>query len=82
MNFMTKTQKGKSAMGYSTLKTLKVLALALVITFSSSALANNNPIKKVEPTSITETVSKLLKNPGFVLNKEAKALVSRFRKRE
>ena len=57
------------------MKTLKMLVLAVAIAFSSSVSANTNPIKKAEPNSITETVSKLLEKPDFQLNEDTKAMV-------
>lgn len=58
------------------MKTLKMLVLVVAITTSSVLSASTNPIEKNEPTSITETVGKLLKNPDFQLNEDVSALVN------
>ncbi|WP_298761078.1 hypothetical protein [uncultured Psychroserpens sp.] len=47
------------------MKTLKMLVLVVVITFSSALSASTDPIKTVEPNPVEETISKLLKNPSF-----------------
>ena len=60
------------------MKTLKMLVLVVAITFSSVISANTNPIKNAEPTSISKTVEKLLKNPSFQLNKDVEAIVNIF----
>ena len=60
------------------MKTLKVLVLVVTIAFSSVLAASTNPIKKGEPTTVSETVGELLKNPDFQLNKEVDAVVSIF----
>ena len=60
------------------MKTLKMLVLAVAITFSSVLTASTNPIDKAEPTSITQVVGELLKNPYFQLNEEVHAMVDVF----
>ena len=58
------------------MKTLKVLVLIVAFTFSGVVSANTNPeAKKAEPAVVTQTVGELLKNPGFEIKKEEKAMV-------
>lgn len=60
------------------MKTLKMLVLVVAITLSSVLSASTNPVEKAEPTTVTETVGDLLKNPDFQLEKDVKAIVDIF----
>ena len=60
------------------MKNLKVLVLVVAIAFSSVVSANTNPIKDLEPVSISKSVGKLLKNPDFQLDQEVNAVVDIF----
>ena len=60
------------------MKALKMLVLVVAITFSSAVSASENPIKKSEPATVSETVGELLKNPKFKLTEDVDAVVSIF----
>ncbi|MFT4610969.1 MAG: hypothetical protein ACJA1H_000680 [Glaciecola sp.] len=57
------------------MKTLKILALVLAITFSSSISASTNPLENDEPEKVTEIISELLKNPRIQFKTELSAMV-------
>lgn len=57
------------------MKTLKILALVLAITFSSAMSASTNSIEKTEPETVTSTISKLLKKPNVNFSKDMSAMV-------
>jgi hypothetical protein len=60
------------------MKKFKMFLLAAAITFSGAVLASENPTKKTESNSVSESVGELLKNPEFELNQNVDALVSIF----
>lgn len=57
------------------MKALKMFVLAVAITFSSVLSASTNPIKEVEPKTVTQTVGELLKNPDLQISSEVYAIV-------
>lgn len=58
------------------MKTLKMLLLIAIMTFSSTVSASTTPsVKADEPDLISKTVSKLLQNPYFKLNEDIQASV-------
>ena len=57
------------------MKTIKMLLLALAITFGSVVSANALTIEK-DPTSLNEKITKLLKNPSFDLEHGIQANVT------
>ncbi|MBC2845639.1 hypothetical protein [Winogradskyella flava] len=72
---MKKNQEHRNTNGIGASKTLKMLVLVVTIAFSSVLSASTNPVEKAEPTSVTETVGDLLKNPDFQLNEDIGAMV-------
>ena len=71
MNFLKKNHENKSVNIFDVSKTLKMLVLVAIITFSSTVSASTNLSEKVdEPNLISETVSKLLERPYFQLNED------------
>ncbi len=57
-------------------RTMKSIVLVALIAFSSVVSANTEPLKKAEPTLITQEVSELLKNPSFEVEKDMLANVT------
>lgn len=57
------------------MKTLKMLALIVAITFSSAISASTNSIDNADPKSMTETISELLKNPRIQFDTDVNAMV-------
>ncbi|WP_439151948.1 hypothetical protein [Winogradskyella sp.] len=57
------------------MKTLKMLVLVVAIAFSSVLAASTNPIEEAQPSTLTEAVGDLLKNPDFQLTKDVNAVV-------
>ena len=57
------------------MKTIKMLLLVLAITFGSVVSANTVSIEK-DPTSIKDKITKLLKNPNFIIEEEVIATVT------
>jgi len=75
MNVMKKNHEHRNTNGIGASKTLKMLVLVVTIAFSSVLSASTNLVEKAEPTSVTETVGDLLKNPDFQLNEDIGAMV-------
>ncbi len=75
MNVMKKNHEDRNTNGIGASKTLKMLVLVVTIAFSSVLSASTNPVEKAEPTSVTETVGNLLKNPDFQFNEDIGAMV-------
>ncbi|WP_282044313.1 hypothetical protein [Winogradskyella flava] len=72
---MKKNHEDRNTNGIGASKTLKMLVLVVTIAFSSVLSASTNPVEKAEPTSVTETVGNLLKNPDFQFNEDIGAMV-------
>lgn len=78
MNFLQKNHEHESVNRISVSKTLKSLVLVVAIAFSSVVSANTNPVKNLEPASISKSVGELLKNPDFQLSQDVNAVVDIF----
>ncbi len=61
--------------GIGTAKTIKMFLLAVAITFSSAIYASTSSVKE-EPTSLQEKITKLLKNPNFIVEEDVYASVT------
>ncbi len=57
------------------MKNLKVLAMALVLA-TGTTFATSNPLKIKKPTTITQEVGELLKNPAFKVTSDIAAKVT------
>lgn len=57
------------------MKTMKILLLAVVFTFSSVLTASTEPIKADPNTTISNEIGKLLKNPKFTVDQDLTAEV-------
>ena len=75
MDYFKKNHKNRSINRNGVRKTLKMFVLIFAIAFSTVLTASTNPVKDAEPTTVTETVGNLLKNPDFQLNNDVNAMV-------
>jgi hypothetical protein len=57
------------------MKTIKMFLMALAITVSSVVSATTESIEK-DPTSLKEKITKLLKNPSFIVEEDVQANVT------
>ena len=75
MNFIKKNHEHRNINSIGVSKTFKMLLLIAAIAFSNAISASTNPIETVEPETVKETISKLLKNPRVQFNKDMNAMV-------
>ena len=75
MNFLEKNHKHTRVIKNAASKTLKMLVLAVAITFGTVLSASTNPTEDTNPVSLTKTVGELLRNPEFRLSHDVSALV-------
>lgn len=71
----TTNQENRITNGIGFSKSIKTLLLAIAITFSGAIYATTSAVKE-EPTSLQEKITKLLKNPNFIVEEDSYANVT------